>query len=309
MIDCRSNITSEVTLIEVGLRDGLQTEPQFVSTDIKFDTARKLIDAGIRNIQLSSFVQAQKVAQMADAEALISTAQVLNLDANMSALVLNPKGLERAIASGIKRVDISLSASTTHSQKNAGRTLTQALAEVIRMIGDAKSAGLTVRAGIQNAFVCAYEGNIPLARLLELTEIFVSSGAQFVAWADSTGQANPHQITNTCRAFQNLNLDVPLILHLHDTFGRGMSNLCAALDAGIKHFDTSFGGIGGCPFIPGASGNIATEDAVALLESMGVSTGISWEKVAKITLEAEQWLTIPTFSKMKTVLKSLRKYD
>lgn len=277
-----------VTLAEVGPRDGFQYETIVVPTDRKRKTIERLVKAGLKEIQVASFVHPGKVPQMADADRLIRTLPQ-NDGVVYTALVLNLRGLERALASGIETVEISLSASDTHSQKNAGMTHDEALHQVLSMIDRAVSAGLRVRASIQCAFGCVYEGPVPIARIADVTQQFVDHGVHVLALADTTGMGSPSLIQQTLDTVLPLADRLPVALHLHDTRGLGLVNLMAALKHGVSLFDTSFAGMGGCPFVPDAAGNIATEDTAYLLETLGIQTGIDCRRVAAISLETESF--------------------
>lgn len=272
------HLPDQVDIIEVGLRDGLQSESVIIPTTIKLDIIHRLIEAGVRRIQAASFVHPRLVPQMADAEALCAALPARD-GVIYSGLALNVRGVERAGAAGLQQIDIGISASDTHSRKNAHVGVAEALQQVTAMATVARSQGMIVRAGVQCAFGCVYEGIVPVEQVVRIVDHVLSVGIDELALADSTGMANPRQIAHMLDTLLP-RVDVPVILHLHDTRGMGLANLLVALEHGIKRFDTSFGGLGGCPFIVGAAGNIATEDTVHMLDQMGVATGIDWTKVA-----------------------------
>ncbi|MGA6925749.1 MAG: hydroxymethylglutaryl-CoA lyase [Desulfosarcina sp.] len=275
-----------VTLVEVGPRDGFQFETSVVPTAHKLAVIARLAAAGLKHIQVASFVHPQKVPQMADAESLIRQLPVLD-GVTYSALVLNPHGLERAMRSGIKAVEISVSASDTHSRKNAGMAHGDALDQGMRMIERARLAGLEVRASVQCAFGCAYEGPISPLRIVDMVHRFVDYGAHGLSLADTTGMGSPPVVQSVLDTILPLSGRLPLALHLHDTRGLGLVNLTAALQYGVSIFDTALAGMGGCPFIPGAAGNISTEDTAHLLETLGIQTGIDDGRVSALSLEME----------------------
>lgn len=278
--------TPEVILEEQGLRDGLQTLRTLVPTEKKLEWIARLVDAGVRRIQVASFVHPRLVPQMADAEAIFQ--QLRKREGVVySALVLNQKGVERAIAAGAEHLAISISASDTHSQKNTRMTLEEAKADFRQNVRLARAHGIRVRAGIQCAFGCRYEGAIPAERVLDLIQHHLDAGADEMALADSTGMAHPLQIRDLVSKALERCGSVPLALHLHNTENKGLANLFAAYEVGVRQFDTAFGGLGGCPFIPGATGNIATEDTIHFFRQIGVETGIDLEKVAAISRELE----------------------
>jgi hydroxymethylglutaryl-CoA lyase len=283
------NLPGRVQLIEVGLRDGLQNQPVVLPTAVKLEAVAGLIEAGLLHFQVASFVHPGKVPQMADAEAVCAGLPGGD-GVTYSALVLNPKGVERAVAAGIGKVDASLSASEEHSRRNAGFGIEEARRRLAEMIGLARDGGLEVRAGIQCAFGCVFEGAIPVERVIALAEHLAGLGPVELALADSTGMATPRDIETVVTRVREVVGDLPLVLHLHDTRGLGLANLHTALQLGVTRFDTAFGGLGGCPFIPGATGNVATEDVVHLLESMGVTTGVDLARVAQVSARVEAHL-------------------
>jgi hydroxymethylglutaryl-CoA lyase len=275
-----------VTLVEVGPRDGFQFEPVVVSTQRKLAVIARLVAAGLKQIQVASFVHPQKVPQMADADTLIR--QLPRRDGVVyTALVLNRRGLDRAMASGIAAVEISLSASDSHSRKNAGMAHDDALNQGLRMIDRAVSAGLHVRASVQCAFGCVDEGHVSAARIAGIVRRFVDHGAHVLALADTTGLGSPPLIESILDAVLPLAGRSPLALHLHDTRGLGLVNLMAALEYGVSIFDTALAGMGGCPFVPGAAGNISTEDTAHLLERLGVHTGVDYRRVGAVSRDME----------------------
>ncbi|MBU2623539.1 MAG: hydroxymethylglutaryl-CoA lyase [Proteobacteria bacterium] len=279
------NLPEKVTLIEVGPRDGFQFENKTIPPELKLRIINGLLDAGIRSIQVTSFVNPAVVPQMGDAEELIKLLPE-NKDAAFSCLVLNERGLHRAQKAGMKNVEISASASDTHSRKNTGMPHETAFKSAQNMIETAKSYKMHIRAGIQCAFGCAYEGSIPADRVIAIAGKFADSGADMIAVSDTTGMADPlsvRMLIEKLRAVTNL----PVVLHLHDTRGLGLANVLAGLESGITHFDTALAGMGGCPFVPGAAGNVSTEDTAHMMESMHIKTGVDIRKVAACSLELE----------------------
>lgn len=269
---------------EQGLRDGLQTLPTVFSTAQKLTWIHQLVAAGLRRIQVGSFVHPGKVPGMADTDALFAQLPQRD-DVLFSALVLNVKGVERAIAAGAKHLAISLSASSTHSRKNAGMDIQEAKSAVAEMVRLAQSEGIVVRGGIQCAFGCRYEGAIAESAVLQLSEFMFALGVDELVLADSTGMGNPFAVKRVMREVVAMSREKTVGLHLHNTENKGYVNLYAGLEAGVGLFDTAFGGLGGCPFIRGATGNIATEDTVHLLRQLGMDTGIDAAKVAVVSSE------------------------
>jgi hydroxymethylglutaryl-CoA lyase len=279
----------EATLVEVGLRDGIQREEQFIPTAVKLEYINGLIAAGLKEIQVTSFVNPKIVPQMADAEALAARLPKRD-DVTFSALVLNLKGLERAAAAGLKKVDMGVPASETLARKNANTTIEDGMQEMETMVKKAREHGMQVRAGVQVAFGCAYEGKIEISKVISMSRRFLNMGIDELSLADSAGLGNPQLIRKVVQEVLPLAGSVPVVLHLHDTRGQGLANLLAALKSGVTAFDTSFGGLGGCPFIRTAKGNIATEDTAYMLHEMGIQTGVDVKKVAELTRKMEEYL-------------------
>jgi hydroxymethylglutaryl-CoA lyase len=282
----------QIILEEQGLRDGLQTLSVNIPVEKKIEWINQLVDAGLRRLQVTSFVHPKLVPQMADAEELMQ-ALTQRADIVFSALVLNAKGVERAVAVGAKHLAISLSASDTHSRKNANKSLPEAKTEFAEMVKLALQQGIIIRGGIQCAFGCRYEGKIDEAVVYDLVQYHLDCGVQELALADSTGMANPVQMKRMMQQVLSISKNVPVALHLHNTENKGYANVCAAIESGIKQFDTAFGGLGGCPFIKGATGNIATEDTVHMLHQMGYTTNIDMRKVAAVSMDMQNILQAP----------------
>lgn len=296
-MDMTTATNQKIELIEVGLRDGLQNEAKFVPTDVKIELVNKLVEAGLKRIQVSSFVHPKLVPQMSDAEEVCANLPQAE-GVVYSGLVLNMKGLERAHAAGLTAVDMSISASDQHSRKNTNRSLEEAESEFEIMVAKAREFGMRVRGGIQCAFGCGQEGPVEMEVVVEIAKSHLALGIDELALADSAGVANPAQITKMVETIQLLTREVPLILHLHDTRGLGLANLLAALNSGVRHFDTAFGALGGCPFIKGASGNIGSEDTLFMLGEMGYQTGVDRSKVAECSFLLEEFLGKPLPGKM-----------
>ena len=292
----------KVTLIEVGPRDGFQFETEVIPTDIKIDVVSELVRAGLSHFQIVSFVHPGRVPQMADAEALLGKLPHWP-DVQFNGLVLNERGLERALAAGIASVEISVSASDTHSRRNTGMALKKALAQGQRMVQNAKQAGLHVRAGVQCAFGCVYEGEVGEAHVADMLRRLHDMGADALVLSDTTGMGSPRSIQRLLdRVLPTIDQNA-VILHLHDTRGTGLVNMTAGLELGISQFDTALGGMGGCPFIPGAAGNIATEDAVNFLDAMGITTGVDASRVAECAISLEKRLGHRFPGKMMRVIE------
>jgi hydroxymethylglutaryl-CoA lyase len=296
-----SEQSTTITIEEQGLRDGFQSETTVVPTERKLEIIGALVNAGVRRIQICSFVHPEVVPQMADAEALCKAVKP-HPGVIYSGLVLNLKGVERAVDAGLEHVAASISASDTHSRKNTGRSLDDAQAGYAEMVRTAKAAGLTVRGGIQCAFGCRFEGAVDPGAVLDMVEHHLDLDIDELALADSTGMADPAAMNDLMGKVVELAGDKPVILHLHDTEGRGLANALAAIQVGVRVFDTAFGGMGGCPFIKGATGNIATEDLAAMAGRMGMTTGIDIRAVARISRSLENFFNKKLPGSMHRVL-------
>jgi hydroxymethylglutaryl-CoA lyase len=273
-------------LHEVVLRDGIQTEPKIVMTEEKLNLMDRLVECGVRRIEVSSFVNPRLVPQMADAEKLW-TEMKRHKNVLYSALILGRRSLERAIECSVPHVGIFVSASETHSMKNSNRTVAEAKREALELIGTAKTAGMKVRAGVMNAFGCAYEGAVSIERVVNHIEDYMTLGPDELCLADTSGMANPRQMKEVLLRVKEIAVGTPISLHLHNTRGLGLANVWEALRQGVNIFDTSLGGLGGCPFIPGARGNIATEDTAYMLHEIGIKTGIDMDRLIAVSREFE----------------------
>lgn len=285
----------DVLIEDEFLRDGLQNESRLFSIDEKLGFLAALEAAGLRRIQVGSFVHPQRVPQMADTDALFERIEP-QPGIVYTALVLNRAGLERALAVGVKHLSISVSASETHSRKNTNKSVDEARAAIVPTIETALGAGVAVRAGIQSALGCGFEGRIDPATVVAIARSFSALGVSEINIADTAGLANPRQVFDLCTRLRGeIDPAVQLSLHLHDTRGLGLANMVAGLQAGVRIFDAALGGLGGCPFVPGATGNIATEDAAFACEQMGLDTGIDWQALRAPVAAAEALLerTLP----------------
>lgn len=284
----------ETVLIEDEfLRDGLQNEKRLFSIDEKLRFLAALEAAGVQRIQVGSFVHPKWVPQMADTDVLFERITP-KAGISYTALVLNKAGLERALAVGVKHLSISVSASETHSKKNTNKSVDEARAAIVPTIEKALGEGVAVRAGIQSALGCGFEGRIDPDRVTEIAREFAALGVSEINIADTAGLSNPCDVHALCtRLSDEIGPKVKLSLHLHDTRGLGLANMVAGLQAGVRIFDAALGSLGGCPFVPKATGNIATEDAAFACEQMGLETGIDWKALAAPVAEAETLLGRP----------------
>jgi hydroxymethylglutaryl-CoA lyase len=297
-------LPSHVQLCEVGPRDGFQFEETFISTDRKLDVIRRLTSAGLRRIQVTSFVHPKWVPQMADAGDVVSGLPG-GTDAIFSGLALNMKGLERLHESGLPCVDISIATNETHSRDNANMDVDRGVEQAVAMAQRARELGLQAQMGFQTVFGYGEPGDTPMPRLLDLTRRFLDLDVESLSYADSTGMADPVMIQERIGALMEEAPGIPIVLHLHDTRGTALANILAALQIGIDRFDTSFGGLGGCPFIPGATGNVATEDVAGMLEQMGVRTGVDIGLVAGVSRDMETILGRPLPGRRHRLLAAL----
>ena len=282
-------LPSHVVIREVGPRDGFQAENVIIPTQIKIGVMEELALAGLSHIQAVSFVHPHKVPQMADAEELLESLEKMP-GVTYSGLALNLAGVKRAVKTRVDALEISVSASGTHSRKNTGLGREEAMEQTMDMAALAREHGLDVIAGVQCAFGCAYEGEISQACVLDMVASYMSLSPQALCIADTTGMAGPLQVQELMSRVLSLAGDLPVFLHLHDTRGLGLVNMAAALMSGVQHFDASCGGMGGCPFIPGAAGNVATEEALYLMERLGIATGVNLPQVAACSRGLEQFL-------------------
>jgi hydroxymethylglutaryl-CoA lyase len=268
-------MTERLTITDVSPRDGLQNQPVPVSTADKLELVRRLVAAGVASVEATSFVSPKAVPQMADAGELLPQVQQAWPQLRCSALVPNLKGLERAHAAGAREIAVVLSATETMNRKNINMGLDEAADVSERTVRQARQLGMRTRAYVAVAFECPFEGITPSSRVQALAERMADAGADEVVIADTIGAASPGMVKERMDALVHALGTDRLAIHLHDTRGLGAANAWAALEAGVRRFDASVGGIGGCPFAPGAAGNLATEDLVLLAERSGFATGIT----------------------------------
>jgi len=268
-----------VTITEVGPRDGLQNEALFVETEQKVELIERLAATGMRRIEAASFVSPKAIPQMRDAADLM-TRLPRRPGVTYVALVPNAVGARSAIAARAGELATVVSASEEHNRKNVNRSIVESLAEIEIVAGLATEAGLPWAGYISTAFGCPYEGAVPLEHVVRIAKQLRELGAYAIALGDTIGAANPRQVSEHVRALQDALPGTPLRMHFHDTRGTALANVLAALEAGVDSFDGSVGGLGGCPYAPGAAGNVATEDVVYMLREMGIDTGIDLATLA-----------------------------
>jgi len=272
-----------VKIHEVGPRDGLQMEKQTVPIDTKESWIRRVLDAGVDVVQVGSFVHPEKVPQMADTDELVRRL-VADRPAHgtLSGLVLNERGLERALACGVDLVCLGASASDTHSRRNTGLGTEEATRRIIATAQAALAAGKPVQVSVQSAFGCGFEGEIPEDRVVGMVGSYLQAGLRSISLADTAGHAHPAQVERLFGAIQELDADVEFTCHFHNTYGLGMANIFAALRAGVAVVETSFAGLGGCPFTKVAAGNVATEDFVHALQREGARLDVKLDELIDV---------------------------
>jgi hydroxymethylglutaryl-CoA lyase len=292
----------QVAIREVGPRDGFQNEPEVIPTAEKVRLVELLAGSGLRRLEVTSFVRADVIPQLADGPEVLERIRVPDSVA-LSVLIPNERGLENALRhrERFHEINVFLSASETHNRKNVNRSIEESLAGLETVLGRARGEGLRCEGVISVAFGCPYEGRVPPERVWEIARRLRDAGAQEIGFGDTTGMANPAQV----RAFfpaarKALGDEVELTAHFHNTRGQGLANVLAALDAGVRSFESSFGELGGCPVPKGATGNIATEDLVSMLHEMGIETGVSLERVLEAARAAREVLGRPLGSHVLT---------
>ena len=283
---------SSIQIVEVGPRDGLQNEPDIVSTADKLEMIGRMIDAGARRLEVASFVHPQRVPQMADAEAVIAGLPDRN-DVSYIGLTLNKRGVLRALATkeggrrGVDEIGCVIVATDTFGQKNQGQTVAEGIAEASEMIRFAKENGLIAQVTISAAFGCPFEGDVPAQRIVDIARAVLEAGPSEIALADTIGVGVPAQVTDLYgRLREFVPADIPLRAHFHNTRGTGIANAWAAIQAGVRVLDASLGGLGGCPFAPRATGNIATEELIYLAERSGLDHGMNLDAA----IAANRWM-------------------
>lgn len=283
-------MTEQVRVYEVGPRDGLQNEREIVPTAAKIEFIRRLAAAGLRDIEVSSFVRPRWIPQLADAAEVIQGVRDLP-GVHLWALVPNRQGLERALDAGLPGVATFMSASETHNLKNVNRTVRESLAGLREVIATAASDGLRVRAYVSTVFGCPYEGEVAVDRTVHIATELLAAGAEQLSLGDTVGYGNPRQVVEVLDALTAAGVPLGAIaLHMHDTQGAALANILAGLQYGVRTFDASVAGLGGCPYAPGASGNAATEDLVNMLQGMGYDTGVDLDALCQAGLFMEQAL-------------------
>ncbi len=284
----------KVRIREVGPRDGFQNEPEVIPTAEKVRLIGLLGEAGLRRIEVTSFVRPDVVPQLADAADVLASYDKREGVA-YSVLIPNERGLENALSQRERfdEVNLFLSASETHNRKNVNRSIEESLAGLEAVIAAARGEGLRCEGVISTSFGCPYEGEVPVAKVLDIAERLAAAGCEEVAFGDTTGMANPRQVDEFFAAARARLGEVELTAHFHNTRGQGLANVLAALDQGIDSFESAFGELGGCPVPPGSTGNISTEDVVSMLEEMHVATGVDLPRLIEASRSVQELLGRP----------------
>ena len=289
-----SDLPQSISLREVGPRDGLQNE-------VPVPTAGKvaLIDAlsrtGVGRIEAVSFVHPRSIPQMADADEVWRSIERSDR-VRYSALVPNPRGAQRALDAGFREIEVVVSASDSHNRANVNRSTAESLDDIAGVLQTAHDAGVTCQVVVATSFGCPYEGDVPVGRVVEVAGRAVRDGADGISFGDTTGMATPGRVATLVGEFRSAYAETPLNLHFHNTRGTGLANVLVALQLGVADFDASVGGLGGCPYAPGASGNVASEELVHMVEDMGVATGVDLEALLEAAAGAERLVghTLPS---------------
>lgn len=286
--DLLAKVPKRVRIVEVGPRDGLQNEAAILATEDKVRFVEMLAEAGLTDVEVTSFVRPKRVPQLADAEAVFTRLHRLP-GVRYSALVPNVKGLERALAVGVRAIALLTAASETFNRRNIGRSIAESLAEFRALLPTARAHGLWVRVYVSTAFVCPYEGPMAPERVVEIVRAVQEMGVDEISIGDTIGHATPKAVAHLTESLLTqpaARTTQHLAYHFHNTRGAALANVLMALQYGIAVLDSAAGGAGGCPFAPGAAGNLATEDLLAMLHGMGIETGVNLEKV----MEASRFL-------------------
>ena len=300
-------LPDRVTICEVGTRDGFQIEPEFIDTGQKVEVVDLLAAAGVPRIEVTSFVSPKAVPQLRDAEQVMARIS-RRPGTRYAALVPNDKGASRAVDAGVDAIHTVVSASESHNLANVNMTVAESLTKLRGVMQIAERARVPMHGGISTSFGCPFEGDVPLARLESVVAAFVDMGARAISLADTTGMANPRQVARTLEHLMPRFPGIEWTLHTHDTRAMAVPNILAALELGVTHIDASIGGLGGCPFAPGASGNVCSEDLVHCLHAMGVETGVDLDKLVAVSRRVQEIVGRPLPGQIVKAGKSDRRY-
>mgnify|MGYP001191193128 CR=1 FL=1 len=297
-------MTDKVKIIEVGPRDGLQNEKKPIPVEMKFEMIKKLVDAGLKYIEFSSFVRGDRIPQLNDASNLFDLLKANKVNGNFSALVPNTKGLERALACDVDRFAVFTASSETFNKKNINSTIDESLLLIKEVLTATKNSSKEVRGYVSTAFGCPYEGKTQNNedKVIEICEKLFDWGVDEISIGDTIGVATPLQVKSLIKRLEEKWDLSRFAMHFHDTYSRALGNVMTSLEYGIRKFDASAGGLGGCPYAHGATGNLATEDLVHLLDDMGISTGVDLNKLKKATEEIFIFLERQSTSKVNLAI-------
>ena len=271
-----------IELVDVGPRDGLQSQPTLVSTEHKLEFITRLVEAGVTRLEVASFVNPKRVPQMADADEVIAGLPRKD-DVRYIGLVLNRRGFDRAVETGIGEINCVVVSTDTFSQRNQGKTSDELLALALELIEESRKAKIYCGVTISAVFGCPFEGPVEVARVVEIARALADHGVDEISLADTIGVAVPSEVKHVVESVQAVSGDIPLRMHFHDTRNTGVANTVAAVEAGVRIIDASCGGVGGCPFAPAATGNVGTEDVLYTLHRMGYESGVDIEKIIDTT--------------------------
>jgi hydroxymethylglutaryl-CoA lyase len=300
-------LPERVTICEVGTRDGFQIEPDFIATEQKVEVVNLLSEAGVPRIEVTSFVHPKAVPQLRDAEAVMALIR-RRPGTRYAALVPNEKGAVRAVDAGVDALHTVVSSSESHNLANVNMTVAESLDKLRAVMLVAERAKVHVGCGISTSFGCPFEGDVPLSRLETIVRHLVDMGARAIGLADTTGMANPRQVTRVLEHLMPRFPGVEWTLHTHDTRAMAIPNILAAMACGVTNFDASVGGLGGCPFAPGASGNVCTEDLVHCLHAMDVETGIDLDRLLDVSRRVQEIVGRPLPGQIVKAGKFTRRY-
>jgi len=298
----------KVTVTEVGTRDGFQSEPVYIPAAVKAEVIDALIGAGVRHLEATSFVSPRAVPQLADAHEVLSHL-TRRAEAHIAALVPNARGAERALGAGVDEMVLFISASETHNRKNLNAPIEQSIRNVGEVAEVAKGHRVVLRGAVACAFGCPFEGEVPVASVLRVAEAYSRLGIRALTLGDTTGMATPPVVARAVRAIADAFPETRVALHFHNTRGAGLANVMVGLDLGIDQYESSIAGLGGCPFAPGATGNICTEDLVYLLEESGYDTGIDLQALIGVARRVEEIIGRPLPGQVMRAGPRLQTYD
>lgn len=294
---------NSINICEVGPRDGLQNEASILSIEEKVELIERAIDAGYKTIEIGSLVHPKAIPSLADTESVFKHLSLRD-GVEFRVLVTNLKGVERAVNAGIRKVKLTVSASESHNLSNFNRSTMETIGQFEECIRFARDHEIEVSAAISTAFGCPFEGAITMAKIEPIIKRFIELGINEISLSDTTGMANPREVYEKCDYVIKQYPEIKWNLHFHNTRDMGLSNVLSAMDAGVVNFDAAFSGIGGCPYAPGATGNLCSEDLVHMCENMGISTGVNLDKAIELASRVSEMLGHKTESFMLRAGKS-----